>query len=307
MFFSATFPDDIQMLAKQFLKSDYVFIAVGRVGAAADTVEQEFIPVTSEEQKTDMLLAEVGRSESGDDKILVFVNTKKTAAWLVRLLHEQNVARATAIHGDLDQPGREDALQNFRNGTKPILVATEVAARGLDVPRVAKVINYDMPRGIDGYIHRIGRTGRVGNRGVAVSFFMMSGCQDSDCGIAPDLVKVLTEAGLVPDPWMHEEAQKAKLRDAQGDYRNRGRGGGMGKGGFGGGGKMNGGGGKGGFGGGGKGFGGGGKKGFGGGGGKFGGPSFGARKENEAFVNNFDHGMAPAMGDHVPGFGGGWS
>lgn len=78
--------------------------------------------------------------------------------------------------GDLTQPERERALAAFKSGHRPVLIATEVAARGLDIPKVTKVINFDMPTSIDDYVHRIGRTGRVGNRGVAVSFFRTAEC-----------------------------------------------------------------------------------------------------------------------------------
>ncbi|CAD7974827.1 unnamed protein product [Amoebophrya sp. A120] len=238
MFFSATFPQEIRELAGRFLKQDYTFITVGRVGAAAETVEQHFIPVHTEEEKIEHLFAEIGRSESGDDKVLVFVNQKKTCAYLAQQLHDAGEARATSIHGDLDQQQREKALEFFKTGKKPVLLATEVAARGLDVPKVAKVINFDMPKAMDGYIHRIGRTGRVGNRGISVSFFVTHGNKDSDTMIAPDLVETLEQANLDVDQWLRDEKSKAgdmaHFRKAKGFGSGGGKkGGGGGKGGFG--------------------------------------------------------------------------
>lgn len=96
--------------------------------------------------------------------ILVFVETKKGADSLEEFLY-QNGYPVTSIHGDRTQREREDALKSFRSGQTPILVATAVAARGLDIPHVTHVINYDLPSDVEEYVHRIGRTGRMGNLG----------------------------------------------------------------------------------------------------------------------------------------------
>ena len=106
----------------------------------------------------------------------------------------------TSIHGDRLQREREEALYDFRVGTMPILVATAVAARGLDIPGVAHVINYDMPNDVDEYVHRIGRTGRLGNLGKATSFFDA----ESDADVAGPLVKMLSSAGAVIPDWLAE-------------------------------------------------------------------------------------------------------
>ncbi|CAD7943112.1 unnamed protein product [Amoebophrya sp. A25] len=239
LLFSATFESQIRILGARYMKPDKIDVTIGRVGAAAETVEQHFIAVESEEKKQEEMYNEIARCENGTDKVLVFVNTKKKAASIVHTLHESGECRATAIHGDLNQNEREDALANFKSGRKPVLVATEVAARGLDIPKVAKVINYDMPKQIDGYIHRIGRTGRVGNRGIAVSFFATHGSEEPDCNIAADLLQTLTDQGLNPDleaPWLREQISYA--RDADKGNRRGGGGGKKGGGGFGGKGKF---------------------------------------------------------------------
>ena len=101
--------------------------------------------------------------------VLVFVETKKTADYIEDFLY-RNGYSATSIHGDKSQFERERALSNFKSGDRPILVATDVAARGLDIKNVANVINFDCPNNIDDYVHRIGRTGRVGNEGKAITF-----------------------------------------------------------------------------------------------------------------------------------------
>jgi len=100
---------------------------------------------------------------------LIFVETKRGADGLENFLVQEGI-NATSIHGDRSQPEREEALSNFKCGRCPVLVATDVAARGLDIPNVLHVINYDLPNNIDDYVHRIGRTGRCGNTGTAIAF-----------------------------------------------------------------------------------------------------------------------------------------
>lgn len=212
MMFSATFPREIQVLAARFLR-DYIWISVGRVGAAAETVTQEFIPVRSNMDKLPMLHQELLKSNP-DEKVLVFVGMKRTASWLVRELQRSRI-QATDIHGDLNQVDREKSLNLFKSGERPVMVATEVAARGLDIPKVAKVINYDMPGSIDDYIHRIGRTGRVGHRGNAMSFFMLEGSDEPDTNIAKDLHDVLEMAGMEIPPWLQSECQAKLGKDWQ--------------------------------------------------------------------------------------------
>lgn len=107
---------------------------------------------------------------SAESLTLVFVETKKGADSLEDFLQNEGYP-VTSIHGDRSQREREDALRQFRSGNTPILVATAVAARGLDIPHVKHVINFDLPSDIEEYVHRIGRTGRMGNLGLATSFF----------------------------------------------------------------------------------------------------------------------------------------
>lgn len=106
----------------------------------------------------------------GTDRTLVFVETKRNADFLATFLSNEGLP-TTSIHGDRLQREREEALADFKSGRMSILVATAVAARGLDIKGVAHVVNYDLPKGIDEYVHRIGRTGRVGNVGKATSFY----------------------------------------------------------------------------------------------------------------------------------------
>jgi len=129
------------------------------------------------------------------DGTIVFVETKRGADFLASLLSETDYP-TTSIHGDRLQRQRELALADFKSGRMKVLIATSVAARGLDIKNVRHVVNYDMPNSIDEYVHRIGRTGRVGNNGRATSFFD----PEHDTTIASDLVKILEGANQeVPD------------------------------------------------------------------------------------------------------------
>ncbi|CAH0695932.1 unnamed protein product [Spodoptera exigua] len=191
LMFSATFPEDIQHLAGRFL-NNYLFVAVGIVGGASTDVEQIFHQVTKYEKQTTLKkLIE----ENDGKRILVFVETKRNADFIAAMLSEQQML-TSSIHGDRMQREREEALDNFKSGRHCILVATAVAARGLDIKNVDIVVNYDLPKSIDEYVHRIGRTGRVGNRGKAVSFYDA----DQDMQLAADLAKILKQADqTVPD------------------------------------------------------------------------------------------------------------
>ena len=120
-------------------------------------------------------------------KVLIFVEMKRTATSMERYLSGQDF-KATSIHGDKQQFERERALNAFKNGDKSILVATDVASRGLDIPDVSYVINYDCPKVIEDYVHRIGRTGRVGKTGNAITFY-----NNSSSKITPKLIKLLKE------------------------------------------------------------------------------------------------------------------
>lgn len=127
---------------------------------------------------------------------MIFVETKRSADFIAAYVAEGLNYKATSIHGDRLQRERETALSQFKSYQCNILVATGVAARGLDIKDVKHVINYDLPKSIDEYVHRIGRTGRVGNRGRATSFYDSS----ADTSLAPDLVKILQQAEQnIPD------------------------------------------------------------------------------------------------------------
>jgi probable ATP-dependent RNA helicase DDX4 len=136
-------------------------------------------------------------SNVGTDRTMVFVETKKNADFLATYLCGEGLP-ATSIHGDRLQREREEALRDFRSGKMPIIVATGVASRGLDIKEVKHVVNYDLPKEIEEYVHRIGRTGRLGNLGKATSFYDSGRSEDQ--GLAPFLTKILSDATQeVPD------------------------------------------------------------------------------------------------------------
>uniref|UniRef100_G3PRH4 RNA helicase n=1 Tax=Gasterosteus aculeatus aculeatus TaxID=481459 RepID=G3PRH4_GASAC len=198
LMFSATYPEDIQRLAADFLKTDYLFLAVGVVGGACSDVEQTFIQVTKfskREQLLDLL------KTTGTARTMVFVGTKRQADFIATYLCQEKVL-TTSIHGDREQREREQALADFRIGKCHVLVATSVAARGLDIPDVQHVVNFDLPNNIDEYVHRIGRTGRCGNTGRAVSFY--DPCADNQ--LARSLVTILSKAQQEVPSWLEESA-----------------------------------------------------------------------------------------------------
>ncbi|KAJ7145367.1 P-loop containing nucleoside triphosphate hydrolase protein [Mycena crocata] len=218
LMFSATFPRDIQMLAKDFLK-DYVFLSVGRVGSTSENITQKIEYVEDNDKRSVLLdiLASDGK-EGSLGLTLVFVETKRMADMLSDFLMGNNLP-ATSIHGDRTQREREMALQTFRTGRTPIMVATAVAARGLDIPNVTHVVNYDLPSDIDDYVHRIGRTGRAGNTGVSTAFF-----NRGNKNIVRELVELLREANQEIPPWLETVAHEASFGSS---FRGgRGRGGG---------------------------------------------------------------------------------
>lgn len=180
LMFSATFPEEIRRLAGKHLHEN-IFLKIGMVGGACTDVVQT-IHAVGKYEKRDKLKEIL---QSGDPKgTMVFVETKRTADFLASFLSEYEV-KTTSIHGDRMQRQREEALRDFKMGSMKVLIATSVAARGLgkchkdfvaseyslvirifhsDIPNVHHVINYDMPKSIDEYVHRIGRTGRVGKK-----------------------------------------------------------------------------------------------------------------------------------------------
>ncbi|KAK4440449.1 DEAD-box ATP-dependent RNA helicase 37 [Sesamum alatum] len=208
MLFSATFPKEIQRLAADFL-STYVFLAVGRVGSSTDLIVQRVEYVLETDKRShlmDLLHAQRANGDQGKQALtLVFVETKKGADALEHWLCI-NGFPAAAIHGDRTQQEREYALRSFKSGKTPILVATDVAARGLDIPHVAHVVNFDLPNDIDDYVHRIGRTGRAGKTGLATAFF-----NENNSSLARPLADLMQEAHQEVPAWLSRFAARSNF------------------------------------------------------------------------------------------------
>lgn len=165
LMFSATIDASIQRLVNEFT-TDAVIVKVAGKTVEPTSIDQKFHHV-NEYGKDELLLKVINDIESSS--VLVFTMTKRKATWVKNRLRNANVM-AEEIHGDISQNKRERTLRQYRNGEFAVLVATDVAARGLDIPSISHVINYDLPNTASDYIHRIGRTGRAGRAGTAVSF-----------------------------------------------------------------------------------------------------------------------------------------
>jgi ATP-dependent RNA helicase RhlE len=180
LFFSATMPDEIRELADSILK-DPVTVQIGMI-APAKTVSHALYPVTNNLKKK-LLLATLQQTTTG--RVLIFTRTKYRARNLARDLAKKKY-RASALQGNMSQNQRQKAINGFRNGTYDILVATDIAARGIDVSEISHVINFDMPDTVDAYTHRIGRTGRAHLTGTAYTFAVQG-----DEPMVRDIEKVL--------------------------------------------------------------------------------------------------------------------
>jgi probable ATP-dependent RNA helicase DDX4 len=202
LMFSATFPAEIQQLAQDYLH-DYLFLTVGTVGGANSDVQQEVHKVAKfdKREKVFEILNEIG-----NEKIMIFIEQKKQADVLGFYLLQKGYP-STTIHGDRLQSQRETALNEFKSGKSKIIVATSVAARGLDIENVNYVLNYDLPSSIDEYVHRIGRTGRCGNLGKSISFFDPD--LDNDRRLARSLVRILEQAQQNVPQWLRDIAEDA--------------------------------------------------------------------------------------------------
>jgi len=167
LMWSATWPREVRSLAREFLAQDRLFLKIGDENKAAVTVTQK-VEVFNRAMKG-RRISELLQEHPGQ-KILVFVGTKRMGDQLSNRLCGEGF-RAAAIHGDKEQWQREQSLQDFKFGKITILVATDVASRGIDVKDLTLVLNYDFPQNCEDYIHRVGRTGRAGTLGTAITFF----------------------------------------------------------------------------------------------------------------------------------------
>jgi len=167
LFFTATMPNEIRRITETFLHNP-VRVEVSKPASTAVTVTQSQVPTGKEPHQKRDTLRRLLRDAKDLKNAIIFCNRKREVALLHRSLCKHGFG-AAALHGDMDQTARMAALEQFRKGELPLLVASDVAARGLDIPEVSHVFNFDVPHHPDDYVHRIGRTGRAGRAGTAVT------------------------------------------------------------------------------------------------------------------------------------------
>jgi len=220
LFFSATMPKDIVALSRKML-GEYERVTVRPEQATAEKVEQGVYFVSKGNKPKLLTHLLQGRP---DDSVLVFSRTKHGADKIVKKLNQADI-RSAAIHGNKSQPARQKALGNFKDGRLKVLVATDIAARGIDVEELSLVINYDLPNVSETYVHRIGRTGRASASGFAFSF-----CNQEERPLLRDIEKLIKqEVPRMPEhPFMDDEDEvgtrtEQRLKQAHNPNRNRNR------------------------------------------------------------------------------------
>lgn len=205
--FSATFPTEIQKLARDFLKDDFVFMSVGRVGSATDLITQNFVQTDRydlEDKLTEAMDKYAGK------KILIFTERKVDCEDLSDKLQQAKYS-VCAIHGGRGQKERDWSIRSFKSGQTRIMIATDVASRGLDIGDIDVVINYKMPNSIDQYVHRIGRTGRAGKKGISLSFV-----SNADWPIKNDLINFLEAHKMAVPQFVYDLHNTLKKSPSQG-------------------------------------------------------------------------------------------
>ncbi|EFB20285.1 hypothetical protein PANDA_020280, partial [Ailuropoda melanoleuca] len=217
---SATWSDTIHQLGQSYLKEPMI-VYVGTLDlVAVNTVTQNVIITTQEEKRS--LLQEFLQNRSPQDKVIVFVRRRLVADDLSSDLSIQGIT-VQSLHGDRDQHDRERALEDFRSGKVKVLIATDLASRGLDVNDITHVYNYDFPRNIEEYVHRVGRTGRAGKTGLSITLMTQN-----DWKIATELIKILKRANQsVPEDLLtmaeqyklHKQKKDTGKRKSQGKSR----------------------------------------------------------------------------------------
>ena len=203
LFFSATMPDDIVKLANTMLRNP-AHVTVTPPASVVETIRQSVLFAEKAEKRT--LLASLLR-ERPESSVLVFSRTKHGADRIARILTKAGI-EGRAIHGDKSQGARERAMNDFRSGACRVLIATDIAARGIDISELPLVINYDLPEVPETYVHRIGRTGRAGRDGQAIAF-----CSEEERPLLKDILK-LTGLELDPDSGELAPAQNSRKKPA---------------------------------------------------------------------------------------------
>lgn len=222
LMFSATFGTGVQAMAKRYLHNE-ARIHVGQIGSTTTTIKQQFeyfaeTAIKSVDKRIDKLihiLKSPGSIPTASFLTLIFVETKKDIGYIITKLLNAGL-RVCEMHGDLEQRERQNNLKSFKDGKTPVLVATDVAQRGIDIGAIRHVINFDFPKDIDTYIHRIGRTGRAGAEGLATSFILL----DTPHYILRDLKNILLQSKQ-PLPKFLQDSMPSKYGQVSGRVRSR--------------------------------------------------------------------------------------
>jgi ATP-dependent RNA helicase DDX5/DBP2 len=225
LMFSATWPKEVRALAMDFLSNPAQINIGGTEMNVCPDVNQTFHRTTGGREKADMLLTTLEGLWSKNPKatVMIFCNTKLGTEQVSDYIKERTSTRAHTLHGDKSQDQRDWALSEFRTGRAPVIVCTDVASRGIDVKNVACVINYDFPSGgTQDWIHRVGRTGRQGTKGEAVTFL-----SSQDSRYANDLEGLLVKARQKVPDWLAEmQSDNGGMRSGSSRYGGGGGGGG---------------------------------------------------------------------------------
>jgi superfamily II DNA/RNA helicase len=223
LFFTATMPPEIRRITEVFLHNP-VKVEVSKPATTAVTVSQSQVPSGREAHQKREVLRRLLREAKDLKNAIIFCNRKRDVAILYKSLQKHGFS-VGALHGDMDQPARMAALDQFRKGELPLLVASDVAARGLDIPEVSHVFNFDVPHHPDDYVHRIGRTGRAGRSGTAISI-VASPDQKSVTAIEKLIGQVIPKAEgdfTTPDAADRDEPREKRTRGrSQRDRKPRG-------------------------------------------------------------------------------------
>jgi ATP-dependent RNA helicase DDX43 len=227
---SATWPSGVRRLATKYLKEPIQLYVDTLDLRAAKSVEQHIVILKAEDDKTTMLMDYIENKMEPEDKLIVFVSRKSTADTLSCDLILKNIS-CQSIHGDREQCDREQALEDFKESYVKILIATDVASRGIDMKDITCVFNYDFPHNMEEYVHRVGRTGRAGRTGKSITLMTRQ-----DWKNAKELIEILQEGGQEVLPELIDmaeryEAMKRRKMEEEGSFGGGGRGGRGGRGG----------------------------------------------------------------------------
>ncbi|KAI0556801.1 ATP-dependent RNA helicase DBP2 [Gracilaria domingensis] len=230
LMFTATWPKEVVSISREFLKEEPVQIQIGSTELTANKDITQYVEICEDYDKKRLLFSKLEEIRSRSNapefpRVLIFTETKRKADEICSDLQYERFS-STAVHGDKSQSERDRALADFKSGRSPIMVATDVAARGLDVKGVQCVINFDFPNNVEDYVHRIGRTGRAGAKGTSYTFFTNNNSKN-----AKELITLMRDAEQEVPQKLEELARYAK---PSGGHSRYGRSGGFRRGGGGG-------------------------------------------------------------------------